>query len=507
MNSPSLLRARRLKKRFGGVTALDDVSLDIRAGEVHAICGENGAGKSTLINILGGIYPSGEFEGTLSLNGTTTAFGGVNDAEQAGVVVVHQELTLFDTLSVAENLFLPRLPTRGVWLDHARLQANAAEVLRRIAPDLGIEQPVSSLGVGEKQLLEIGRGCAKSPRVLILDEPTSALSELEVERLFQTIIDLRRQGVAIVYISHKLDEVMALADHVSVLRDGRMVFTGPRQQVTRDELVRHMVGREISSQYPPRVPTVRDEAPLLRVEHLTAEAPGQRRRLLDISFTVYPGEIVGLAGMMGSGRSELLMHLFGIWGRRVSGEVHVGGQSYNRASPHESIRRGMMFVPEDRKELGLCLHESVLRNLSLSSFDEVARWHGVDTVAEYQRGVRVCESVRTAPSRLNLPVATLSGGNQQKIVIGRGVLTRPSLIVLDEPMRGIDVGAKREIFDLVSTLAGEGKAILLVSSELPEITEICDRILVVHQGAIAAEFRDRPFAHDAIVAAATQSVD
>jgi D-xylose transport system ATP-binding protein len=490
---PSLLATRGLTKRFPGVVALREVSFELEAGEIHALCGENGAGKSTLIKLLGGIHPHGTYEGELRIDGRLAAFRGVRDAEEAGIAVITQEFALVEELSVAENLFLGRAPRRGWRIDWAEMHRAARRWLEEFGLTLDPETQVRELGVGQRQLVEIIRAMTKRTRVLVLDEPTAALTEREVAVLAAHLRRLRAQGTACIYISHKLDEVLGLADRITVLRDGASVVTMPRADATAQGLIRHMVGREITDLYPERPDSAGPSgaAPvLLAVRGLEAAArPGEAARLRGITFEVRAGEVLGIGGLMGAGRTELLLHLYGAWGHRCAGEVELGGRPHAHPTPRGSIDRGLVLASEDRRRNGLVLEQPIGFNLSLSSLGSLAKFPGrIDEPAEFAANQRWFDALRIKARDQAVRTGGLSGGNQQKVVLGKALSTGPRVILLDEPTRGIDVGAKAEIYALIRGLTAEGRAVVLVSSELPELIGMSDRILMLAGGEIGGEF-------------------
>lgn len=503
MSASDLLVADHVSKRFAGVTALADVSFDVREAEIHAICGENGAGKSTLIKILSGQFPPDSYDGQIRFRGRPVVFRHVREAEAAGIAVIHQELALVESLSVAENLFLGRLPQRRGRIDWTQTFTRATEVLSRVASQIDPQARVSDLGMGQKQLVEISRALSRRPRLLILDEPTAALGTDETAVLAENLSRLREQGVSSIYISHKLTEILAIADRVTVLRDGSSVRTQSVAGLTADALIHQMVGRELREVFPPRGghPT---GGVALALEDLGVQ--DRRRgaaRLRNISLTVRQGEILGIGGLMGAGRSELVMHLYGLWGRRIEGTVTLDGAPYARPSPRRSLSRGLMLVSEDRQRYGLIALQTVDNNLSLSS-QQVTFWPGwIDRTAERLRNTHIMETLGLRTDCRELAVRQLSGGNQQKVVVGRGLLASPRVILLDEPTRGIDVGAKRELYDETRRLAAAGKAIVWVSSELPELMGLSDRIAIMRDGAIAHVFERQEFDATRLMAAAT----
>lgn len=504
----ALLAARQLTKRFPGVIALDAVNFDLQAGEIHALCGENGAGKSTLIKLLSGIHPHGTYEGDLLVGDQPASFRSIRDAETAGIAVITQEFALIDELSVAENIFLGRAPRRGWRVDWLEMHRRAAGLLEDFGLAISPEAPVRTLGVGQKQLVEIVRAMDKRTRVLVLDEPTAALTEQEVSVLLDHLRRLRAQGTACVYISHKLDEVFALANRITVLRDGRSVTTLDRNQTTIPAVIKHMVGREIADLFPrrPRGAVVNESAipSLLDVRNLTvARSEGEPALLHDISFYVRPGEVLGFGGLMGAGRTELMMHLFGAWGHRIEGTVTLRNQAYENASPRDSIARGLVLATEDRRRYGLVLEQPVGFNLSLSSLSAFTRAPArIDQEKEYVRNQHYFESLRIKAPGQSSRAGGLSGGNQQKVVLGKALMTEPAVVMLDEPTRGIDVGAKLEVYELINRLTGEGRAVILVSSELPELMGMSDRIIMLAAGRIGGEFARADFSPEKLLAAA-----
>jgi D-xylose transport system ATP-binding protein len=501
--SDLILEARGITKCFPGVVALKDVTFDLRPGEIHALCGENGAGKSTLIKLLSGIHPHGSYEGELVVNSQPARFRGIADAERAGIAVIYQELALVDELTVAENIFLGAEATRLGLVDWSRVRREARELLARFDVQLDPDMPCRQLGVGERQLVEIVKALRKNSRVLILDEPTAALAEHEVQVLLGIIRDLKSRGIACIYISHKLEEVFSIADRITVLRDGSTVFTTDAAQTTPSEIIRHMVGREIEDLFPRRWTSSDGAHVALRVTNLSVAHPVTNRpRLHDISFHVAAGEVVGIGGLMGAGRTELLMHLFGAWGRRMSGVIELNGATLPVLPPSKVLRRGLALVSEDRRRFGLVLDQSVGFNLSLSSLRSLTRLGFVDAGKEFDHNDALYRSMRVKAPNMEAAVGKLSGGNQQKVVIGKALMTGPSVVLLDEPTRGIDVGAKVEIYELINQLTDAGKAVVLVSSELPELIGMSDRILMLHEGRITGEFDAKNVTQEELMQAA-----
>ncbi len=486
-----VLTLRGVTKRFSGIFALREVEFALQPGEIHALCGENGAGKSTLIKILSGVHPHGSFSGEYLLDGQPAAFASVRDSQARGLAVIYQELPLVEEMSVAANIFLGAEPRhKGPWplsllLDEDRMRRESCSLLARFGIALQPDRLVSSLGAGQKQLIEIARALRNRSRVLILDEPTAALTDRESESLLGLLRELRREGQSILYISHRLDEVMELADHITVLRDGQSVYSAPAAETTQELLVHKMVGRALGELFPAQAEPSASRERLLEVRSLSvAESAAAPPRLSEVSLDLHAGEIVGIYGLLGAGRSELLLHLYGAFGKRVAGSVKLLGKEHAPRGPMDSIAAGLLLVSEDRRRYGLVMDESLRFNLTLSSLAALVR-HGL---IDQQREDRVVEELS---SRLHIkasgpeqPVRTLSGGNQQKVVLGKALLCRPKVVLLDEPTRGVDVGAKQEIYGLLNDLRREGLGVLMVSSDLPELLGMSDRVLVLGEGTL-----------------------
>ncbi|MGY1689016.1 multiple monosaccharide ABC transporter ATP-binding protein [Geodermatophilus sp. SYSU D01105] len=485
-----ILEMRSITKTFPGVKALSDVNLKVRRGEIHAICGENGAGKSTLMKVLSGVYPAGSYDGEIVYDGTVSTFNGIRDSEHVGIVIIHQELALVPYLSIAENIFLGNeIRGRSGLIDWNKANAQAARLLDEVGLKENPVTPVGQLGVGKQQLVEIAKALSKDVRLLILDEPTAALNDNDSAHLLDLLRRLRERGITCIMISHKLNEITAIADNVTVIRDGRTVETLSLHagEVTQERIIRGMVGRDLESYYPERESHPGEE--VLRVEDWTVWHPTQDRKIVDgASFTVRAGEVVGIAGLMGAGRTELAMSIFGrAYGRNISGRLFVHGKEIRPRNVAEAIDAGIAYATEDRKHYGLNLIEDIRRNISAAALDKLASRGFVNANEEIKvaEGYRKSMNVK-APSVTSV-VGKLSGGNQQKVVLSKWLYTDPEVLILDEPTRGIDVGAKYEIYTIINRLVADGKAVLVISSELPELLGICDRIYTLSAGRITGE--------------------
>jgi D-xylose transport system ATP-binding protein len=498
-----LLEMRDITKSFPGVRALDGVSFDLHKGELHALVGENGAGKSTLMKVLGGVYPYGSYGGDVLIDGQARHFAGVRDAEAAGVAVIFQELSLIKGLTIGENIFLGREPSRFGVIRWEELYSRAQKLLDELNLPLDPRTPVEQLGIGQQQLVEIAKALSQEARILVLDEPTAALTDAEVETLFRIIGDLRARGVGMIYISHKLDEVFRVSDRITVLRDGRTVGTDPTSALDEPRVIARMVGREVGDIFPVAEHERGDV--VFEARGMTVEDPNVAGKLLvkGVSFKVRRGEVLGIAGLMGAGRSELLMGIFGAWPGRVSGEVYVGGERVRITRPSDAIRQGVGFVTEDRKRFGLVLDQTILNNMTLAGLPKLSGRFVTDIDREAAEGERAKKELRVKANSVFTVVGTLSGGNQQKVVLAKWLLTNPRVLFLDEPTRGIDVGAKQEIYAQINRLAREGLAIVLVSSELPEVLGLSDRVLVLHEGRVTGEFRREEATPESVMSCAT----
>jgi len=493
--TPCLLEARGITKSFPGVRALRGVDLTVNADEVLALVGENGAGKSTLMKVLAGVQSADA--GTLSLDGTRVHFRSVRHALQMGVALIHQELNLADNLDVGANLFLGREWNTWGWIRSRHVEREARKYLQQVGLDVDPGTLVRDLSIGQQQMVEIAKALSINARILIMDEPTSSLSTKETQRLFHVIGQLKQRGVSIIYISHRLGEIVELADRVTVLRDGCNVGDLSRHEITRDRMVRWMVGRDLQQFYHRRTREIGDV--VLEGRDLVTPAWPQHK----LNFSLRSGEIVGLAGLVGAGRSELLRTLFGV-DHRLSGELRIGGRTSDIRSPNDAIQCGMALVPEDRKQEGLLLEMSVRHNVSLAALHRNRLRYGlIDHRHESQLTASMVERLRIKTPSQDQNVQFLSGGNQQKVVIGKWLGVEPRILLLDEPTRGIDVGAKEEIYTLMEKLAEQGMAILFASSEMEEILGISDRVLVMHEGRLTGEIQRDAMSEQAVMQLAT----
>jgi putative multiple sugar transport system ATP-binding protein len=482
---------RGIGKTFPGVVALKDVNLSVSAGEIHAVVGENGAGKSTLMKVLSGVHPHGSYAGEIRFEGEPRAFRDISASEALGIIIIHQELALVPLLSIAENIFLGNEPARHGVVDRHAAHVRTRELLAKVGLDASPATLVDDLGVGQQQLVEIAKALSKQVRLLILDEPTASLNESDSQALLDLLLELKAQGIACILISHKLNEIERVADTITVLRDGSTVQTLDcrGQPVSQDLIVRSMVGREMADRYPRREPRIGETVFELRDWTVHHPQHADRQVVKGVHLRARRGEIVGIAGLMGAGRTELAMSVFGhSYGRRISGQVLVGGREVDVSSVGRAVAHGIAYVTEDRKGCGLLLDDEIGRNITLANLPAVARRGVVDEGREYGVADGFRRQLRIRCSSVFQPVGQLSGGNQQKVVLGKWLFTRPEVLILDEPTRGIDVGAKFEIYSLMANMAAEGRCIVMISSEMPELLGMCDRIYVMNEGRFVAEF-------------------
>ncbi len=487
----NILEMRNITKTFPGVKALQDVSLGVERGHIHAICGENGAGKSTLMKVLSGVYPHGTYDGEIVFENEPVSFKSINDSEAAGVVIIHQELALSPYLSIAENIFLGNEQQTNGWIDWNKTNLEAAKLLARVGLKDNPITKITDIGVGKQQLVEIAKALSKRVKLLILDEPTAALNDEDSAHLLDLIKHLKEQGITSIIISHKLNEIKAIADEVTIIRDGKTIETLDMHadEITEERIIKGMVGRDLESRFPEHTPNIGDE--LLRVEHWNVHHPIDIGRLVvdDAHITVHAGEIVGIAGLMGAGRTELAMSVFGhSYGTKITGKVFKRGVEIDTSTVPKAIEHGIAYATEDRKRYGLNLIDDITRNISGSALGKLAGLFGfVDGDKETKVAEGYLKSLNIKAPNVDVITGKLSGGNQQKVVLSKWMYSDPDVLILDEPTRGIDVGAKYEIYTIINRLADEGKGVIMISSELPELLGVCDRIYTLAEGRITAD--------------------
>ncbi|MEY3129149.1 MAG: hypothetical protein RL405_469 [Actinomycetota bacterium] len=492
----NILEMKSITKVFPGVRALDNVSLNVARGEIHAICGENGAGKSTLMKVLSGVYPAGTYEGDIVYEDEVVAFKNLRDSEAKGIVIIHQELALSPYLSIAENIFLNNEIKRFGLIDWNKTGQEAQKLIARVGLRESPDTKIKEIGVGKQQLVEIAKALSKRVKLLILDEPTAALNDEDSAHLLDLLRHLKGQGITCIIISHKLNEIASIADKTTIIRDGKVIETLDMAggKVDQERIIKGMVGREMENRYPQHTATIGEE--ILRVENWTAYHPEETSRVVvdNVNINVHRGEIVGLAGIMGAGRTELARSIFGhSWGSRISGKVFINGKEAKVSTIRDAIDSGIAYATEDRKRYGLNLIDDVKRNISMASLKDFLKRGLVDDNREYVVASEYRESMNIKAPSVNSVVGKLSGGNQQKVVLSQWINTKPEVLILDEPTRGIDVGAKYEIYTIIQNLADSGKGVIVISSELPELLGICDRVYAIAEGRITGEVEKKDF--------------
>ena len=484
----TILEMRSITKTFPGVKALENVNLDVRAGEIHAIVGENGAGKSTLMKVLSGVYPYGSYDGQIVYQGKECQFKSIRDSEHQGIVIIHQELALVPLLSIAENIYLGNEQTRAGIIDWEETRAGASQLLKKVGLSEDPDTLITNIGVGKQQLVEIAKALSKEVKLLILDEPTASLSEKDSDALLNLLIGFKQQGISSILISHKLNEISKVADRITVIRDGHTIETLKKDEISEDRIITSMVGRSLEDRYPPRQPAIGET--VFEVKNWSVFHPQHRDRqvIKNLDLTIRKGEVVGIAGLMGSGRTEFAMSLFGkSYGQRISGEVFLHGKKIDTSTVQKAVSHGIAYATEDRKTYGLNLIDHIKHNTTIANLLGVSRWGVIDDLAELDAANDYRKKTNIRSSSVYQTTGNLSGGNQQKVVLSKWLFANPEVLILDEPTRGIDVGAKYEIYTIINQLAAQGKAILVISSEMPELLGITDRIYVVNEGRVVGE--------------------
>ncbi|MHA7844720.1 xylose ABC transporter ATP-binding protein [Serratia sp. D1N4] len=503
---PCLLEMRNITKQFGVVKAVDNVSLQLEAGQVLSLCGENGSGKSTLMKVLCGIYPHGSYQGGIYFSGDLITAKTIRDTEQKGIAIIHQELALVKQMTVLENMFLGNEWGRFGLMDYDNMYLRCQRMLAQVKLEVDPHTRVGELGLGQQQLVEIAKALNKQVRLLVLDEPTASLTESETATLLAIITDLRDHGIACIYISHKLNEVKAISDLICVIRDGKHIGTRPAAGMSEDDIIAMMVGRELTELYPQEQHAIGEV--ILQVENLTAWHPVNRhiRRVDDVSFTLRRGEILGVAGLVGSGRTETMQCLFGAYAGRWQGSISIDGQPATITTCRQAMQYGIAMVPEDRKRDGIVPVMSVGSNMTLAALSDFSGLLTVLDSAQEQATIQQSLArLKVKTSSPELAIGRLSGGNQQKAILAKCLLLNPKILILDEPTRGIDIGAKHEIYKLINQLVQQGIAVIVVSSELPEVLGLSDRVLVMHQGRIKADLVNRGLTQEQVMEAALRS--
>ena len=501
-----LLEMKNITKTFGAVKAVDNVSLRLNAGEVVSLCGENGSGKSTLMKVLCGIYPHGSYEGEIIFAGETLQANHIRDTERKGIAIIHQELALVKHLTVLENIFLGAEISRHGLLDYETMTLRCQKLLAQVNLPISPDTRVGDLGLGQQQLVEIAKALNKQVRLLILDEPTASLTEQETATLLAIVRDLQNHDIACIYISHKLNEVKAISDTICVIRDGQHIGTRDASGMSEDDIITMMVGRELTALYPSEPHAHGEE--ILRVEHLTAWHPVNRhiKRVNDVSFSLRRGEILGIAGLVGAGRTEAVQCLFGVWPGRWQGEIFIDGQPVSISNCQQAIAHGIAMVPEDRKKDGIVPVMAVGKNITLEALNQfTGAMSSLDDAAEQHCIQQSIQRLKIKTSSPELAIGRLSGGNQQKAILARCLLLNPRILILDEPTRGIDIGAKYEIYKLINQLVQQGIAVIVISSELPEVLGLSDRVLVMHEGRLKANLVNQHLTQEQVMEAALRS--
>ena len=498
-----VLQMNNIEKSFSSHKLLKGITFQVKKGEVHALCGENGAGKSTMMKVLSGFYPYGEYDGDIIIDGQIKKFSNTRESSAAGIEIIYQELEVANNMTVAENIFMGKEPVKHGVIDRQQMIHKTREILQKLKVDINPNTKVEQLGVGMKQMIVIAKALLENPKVLILDEPSAALTEAETENLLAILKDLRASGVACVYISHRLEEVMQISDRITVIRDGESIITDERKNMDKEKLIQYMVGRKLSEQFAKKENKIGEV--VLQVKHLCATNPATEKEILkDVSFDLRKGEILGFAGLMGAGRTETAMAIMGVLNAKVTGQILLDGKMFQNKTPRQAIDNGINIVTEDRKELGLVLDEDIKSNMILASLDRVSKAGVIDQNKVIHSANIYSKKMNIKAQSLEQQVGRLSGGNQQKVVIAKALLTNPKVLILDEPTRGIDVGAKAEIYQIMEELVCQGMSIIMISSELPEVLAMSDRVAVMANGQITGILDNQDLTQEIIMRHATE---
>lgn len=504
--SEFILEMKNITKIFPGVKALNNVNLKVKTGEIHALVGENGAGKSTLMSVLSGIYPYGTYSGDIIFQGKECIFKEIRDSEKIGIAIIHQELALIPYLSIGENIFLGNERARMNIINWNKTNVEAKKILERLGLNENCNTPIKNIGVGKQQLVEIAKALAKNVKLLILDEPTAALNEEDSNNLLELLLDLKKDGITSIIISHKINEVLKVADSITILRDGATIETLNNKDVSEDRIIKGMVGRDLVNRYPKRVPKIGDV--FFEVKNWNVYDPiiDGKKVIKDVNVKVCKGEIVGISGLMGAGRTELATSIFGkAYGRNISGEIIKDGKKIVLNNVRQAIDNGLAYVTEDRKTAGLVLSDDIMRNITIAKLSKISRSQVINSNEEINVAEEYRKRLNIKSSSILQKTGNLSGGNQQKVILSKWIFSDPEVLILDEPTRGIDVGAKYEIYTIINKLADEGRAVIVISSELSEILGICDRIYVMNEGRIVGEFDHDDASQESIMRCIIQS--
>lgn len=496
-----ILEMKNITKCFDSVKALDNVNLKVMSGEIHALVGENGAGKSTLMNVLSGVYPYGEYSGEIIYQGNPCVFRSIRDSEKNGIVIIHQELALIPYLSIGENIFIGNERVKSGFIDWEQTHRSATQLLKKVGLNENSHVLIKDISIGKQQLVEIAKALAKDVKLLILDEPTAALNEEDSNNLLKLLLELKKFGITSILISHKLHEVLKVADSITILRDGATIETIKAEgQISEDRIIKGMVGRELVDRFPKRIPNIGEVYFEIKDWNVDDPQIEDRKVIKDVNLKVHKGEVLGISGLMGSGRTELAMSVFGkAYGRHISGRIFKDGKEITINNVRQAIDHGLAYVTEDRKTVGLILIEDIKHNISLASLAKISRRLIIDDTQENKAAVTYRRKLNIKSSSIFQKVQHLSGGNQQKVVLAKWIFAEPDILILDEPTRGIDVGAKYEIYTIINHLAEQGKSIIFISSELPEILGMCDRIYVMNEGRIVGELKSQEASSESIM--------